>query len=94
MMIVSKRVTVGTAASLIVPPHNQGQQVKLLNAGAEIVRIGGTSSVGTAAFGLPRLPDNPNVTRNAFEFELDPVEEIWAVTATGTSEVNVWIQRK
>jgi hypothetical protein len=94
-MIISKRVTVGTAAVLLVEPHNQPQKVKLVNAGTAIVRIGGDEAVDPAnAYGLARLPDSPNVTRNIWEFELEPSDQIWAVTAEGESEVNVWASRK
>jgi len=93
-MIISKRVTVGTTAIQLVGPHVQSQQVKFVNAGTEVVRIGGDENVNPAsAFGLARLPDSPNVSRNIWEFTLNPLEEIWGITATGTSEVNVWIQR-
>jgi hypothetical protein len=94
-MIISKRVTVGTQAVQLVGPHNQPQSVKFVNAGAEVVRIGGSEAVDSAnAYGLARLPDSPNITRNVWEFELNPSEEIWGITAANTSEVNVWIQRK
>ena len=94
-MIVSKRVQVGTTAVLLVPPAVNPQSVKFVNAGTEIVRIGGDSNVSsTNAYGLARLPDSPNVTRNVWEFELNPSEEIWGITAANTSDVNVWIQTK
>jgi hypothetical protein len=94
-MIISKRVTVGTEAVQLVGPHNQPQSVKFVNAGSEVVRIAGTSAIDPAnAYGLARLPDSPNTTRNVWEFELNPAEEIWGITAANTSEVNVWIQRK
>jgi hypothetical protein len=91
-MITSTRITVGTAAVQLVPPQPQPQRVSLLNAGSEVVRISGDSTVGTAAYGLPRLPESPNVARTPFFFELNPNEAIWAVVAANTSEVNVWIQ--
>jgi hypothetical protein len=91
-MITSTRITVGTAAVQLVPPQPQPQRVSLLNAGQEVVRIGGDSTVGTAAYGLPRLPESPQVPRTPFFFELNPSESIWAVVAANTSEVNVWIQ--
>ena len=94
-MIISKRVDVGTTAVQLVGPHNQPQSVKLVNAGSEVVRIDGSESVSpTNAYGLARLPDSPNVTRNIWEFELNPTEEIWGIVAANTSVVNVWIQRK
>jgi hypothetical protein len=46
----------------------------------------------TNAYGLARLPDSPNTTRNIWEFELNPGEEIWAVVAANTSDLNVWVQ--
>ena len=92
-MITSTRITVGTEPVKLVPSHHMNTRVKLLNAGGEVVRIGGSSDVSaTSAFGLPRLPDSPNVTRNSFDFTLSPGEEIWAVVSANTSEVNVWYQ--
>jgi hypothetical protein len=92
-MITSKRVTVGTEAVQLVPPSANPQKVKFVNAGSEVVRIGGSAAVDPAnAYGLARLPDNPNTARNIWEFELNPLEEIWAIVADNTSEVNVWIQ--
>lgn len=94
-MIISKRVTVGTAAVLLAEPHTEPQSVKFVNAGTAIVRIAGDSDVDPAsAYGLARLPSDPNVTRNIWEFDLNPGEEIWGITAAGTSEVNVWVSRK
>ena len=90
-MIISKRVTVGTTATLLVAPSNQPQQVQLLNAGDEVVRIGGPD-VTASAYGLPRLPDNPNVARTPVTFKLNPHEAIFGLVAANTSEVNVWIQ--
>ena len=90
-MIISTRVTVGTEPVRLVVASNQHQRVQLLNAGTEVVRIG-PSTVNGTAFGLPRLPDNPNVARTPFTFKLNPNEEIWAVVAQETSPVNVWIQ--
>jgi hypothetical protein len=90
-MITSTRIVVGTAATLLVGASNQPQRVSFLNAGGEVVRIGGPD-VTTAAYGLPRLPDNPNVTRTPFYFVVNPSESIWGVVAANTSEVNVWIQ--
>jgi hypothetical protein len=94
-MIISKRVTVGTAAIQVVEPHNQPQSVKFVNAGTEVIRIDGSDQIDPAnAYGLARLPDNPNVTRNIWEFELNPGESIWAITAANESALNVWIQKK
>ena len=90
-MIISKRVTVGTEPTLLVAPPQQHQRVQLLNAGGEVVRIGGPD-VTTDAYGLPRLPDNPNVSRTQFTFKLNPNEAIFGLVAANTSEVNVWIQ--
>lgn len=94
-MIISKRMTVGTAAVQVVEPHNQPQSVKFVNAGGEVIRIGGDNQVDPAnAYGIARLPDSPNTTRNIWEFELNPGESIWAITAANTSTLNVWIQKK
>ena len=94
-MIISKRVTVGTAAVELAAPHSQHQSVKFVNAGTEIVRIGGDEDFdATSAYGLARLPDSPNTARNIWEFELNPGEAIWGATAANTSDVNVWIQQK
>jgi hypothetical protein len=90
-MITSTRVTVGTAVTLLVPPSVQNQQVQLLNAGTAVVRIGGPD-VTTEAYGLPALPDNPNVARTPFTFNLNPQEAIFGIVAGGTSAVNVWAQ--
>jgi len=90
-MIASSRVTVGTAVVQLVPASSQHQKVQLLNAGQEVVRVGGPD-VTTAAFGLPRLPDSPQVPRTPFAFNLNPGESIWALVAQNTSEVNVWVQ--
>ena len=90
-MIISSRVTVGTEPTPLVASRSQPQQVQLLNAGGEVVRIGG-EDVTTAAFGLPRLPDNPNVARTPFSFRLNPGESIFGLVAANTSEVNVWVQ--
>ena len=91
MAITSTRITVGTTATLLAAPSVQPQRVQLLNAGLEVVRIGG-ADVTTAAFGLPRLPDSPQVPRTPFTFQLNPGEGIFGVVAQNTSEVNVWIQ--
>jgi hypothetical protein len=94
-VIVSTRITVGVEPVKIVPSQNMPVAVQLLNAGSEVVRIGGDANVSpTAAFGLPRLPESPNVARNNFEFTLNPGEEIWAVVAANTSDLNVWYQVK
>ena len=91
-MISSTRVTVGTAVTLLVPPAVQPQQVQLLNAGTAVVRIGGPD-VTTTAYGLPALPNNPDVARTPFTFKLNPGESIFGIVASGTSPVNVWIQK-
>jgi hypothetical protein len=93
-MIVSTRVTINTTPQRVVPAGSSPVKVQFINAGGEVVRIGGNSDVSsTAAFGLPRLPDSPNVTRNVIKFTLNPGEEIWAVVAANTSDLNVWYQR-
>jgi hypothetical protein len=92
MTIYSTRVTVTTNPTLLVPGHYNPQKAKLINTGAEVVRVGGPD-VTLEAFGLNRLPDSPNVARNVFEFDLNPVEEIWGMVATGTAIVNVWYQQ-
>jgi hypothetical protein len=74
-MIISKRVTVGTEAIQLVASDKNWQKVKFVNAGSEIVRIGPDSQVSsTNAFGLARLPDSPNVTRNIWDFDIQPGE--------------------
>jgi hypothetical protein len=94
-VIVSTRETITTTAKRVVPSQNMPVQVKLLNAGTEVVRIGGGSNVSsTAAFGLNRLPADPNSPRTVFDFTLNPGEEIWAVVAQNTSDLNVWYQVK
>jgi hypothetical protein len=94
-LIISKRVTVGTAVVQLVGTHNQPQSVKFVNAGTAIVRIAGDEDFDAAnAYGLARLPDSPNTTRNIWEFELNPGEAIWAKTSDGSSDINVWIQQK
>ena len=94
-MIISKRVEVGTTATQLVAANRQPQKVQLLNAGGEVVRIGGPD-VDLQSYGLPRLPDNPNVARTPFSFNLNAGEAIFGVIAPNgeeaTSEVNVWIQ--
>jgi hypothetical protein len=91
MAIVSTRITVGTTATLLVGTSHQHQQVQLLNAGTVVVRIGGPDVNGTA-FGLPRLPNNPDVARTPFSFNLNPGESIYGIVASGSAPVNVWIQ--
>lgn len=94
-MIISDRIAVGTTPTLLVQSNAQPQRVQLLNAGGEVVRIGGPD-VDLESFGLPRLPDNPNVSRTQFTFFLNPGESIFGVIAPNgefsTSEVNVWVQ--
>jgi hypothetical protein len=92
MTIFSTRVTVLTDPTLLVPAHFNPQRAKLLNTGAEVVRIGGPD-VTLEAFGLNRLPDSPNVSRNVYEFDLYPGEEIWGMVAAGSAIVNVWYQQ-
>jgi len=93
-MIVSTRVTVNTTPQRVVPAGSSPVKVQFINAGGEVIRIGaGPGMSSTASFGLPRLPDNPNVTRTVFQFTLNPGEEIWAVVAANTSDLNVWYQR-
>jgi hypothetical protein len=92
MTIYSTRVTVGTDPVLLVPGHFNPQKARLLNTGAEVVRIGGPD-VTVEAYGLNRLPDSPNVSRNEFVFELNPNEAIWGMTASGSAVVNVWYQQ-
>jgi hypothetical protein len=93
-MIVSTRLTITTTAQRVVPASPNPQKVKLLNAGSEVVRIGGDSTVSsTLAFGINRLPESPNVSRNVYEFVLNPGEEIWAIVNANTSDLNVWYQR-
>ncbi len=93
-MITSTRITITPTPQLVVPPSGNPQSVKFVNAGDEVVRIGPNASVSTAAYGLARLPNSPNVPRNIWEFELNPGEEIWAMVAANTSDLNVWIQTK
>jgi hypothetical protein len=91
MTIFSNRVTVGTAATQLVPPNHQPQKVRLMNAGSNIVRIGG-ENVTTTAWGLPVVPDAPNVSRTFFYADLNPGESIYGITASGESPVNIWYQ--
>ena len=90
-MIHSNRITVGTAATLLVPPSTHPQKVSLLNAGTAIVRVGG-EDVTTSAWGLPVIPNNPNVARTYFYADLNPGEAIYALVADGEAPVNVWYQ--
>ena len=92
MTIYSTRVTVGTAATLLVPGHFNPQKARLLNASAVVVRVGG-ADVTLDAYGLPALPDNPNVARTEFSFDLNAQEQIFGIVATGTAVVNVWYQQ-
>jgi hypothetical protein len=92
MTIYSTRVTVTTDPTLLVPGYFNPQKAKLLNTGAEVVRVGGPD-VTVEAFGLNRLPDNPNIARNVYDFELNANEEIWGIVATGSAIVNVWYQQ-
>jgi hypothetical protein len=91
--IYSTRITVGTAAVQLVPPSNMSQVVSLLNASNVVVRVGG-SDVTTTAWGLPALPDNPNVSRTFFNTTIQPGDSVWGITASGTANVNVWAVTK
>ena len=93
MSIYSNRITVGTAATLLVGPSNQPQEVSLLNAGTAIVRLG-ESDVTVNAWGLPLVPDNPNVARTFFNTRIEPGDSIYGITADGTAAVNVWAVSK
>jgi hypothetical protein len=93
MSIYSNRISVGTAATQLVPASVMSQDVALLNAGTAVVRVGGPD-VTTTAWGLPALPDNPNVARTFFNMTIQPGDSLWALTASGTSEVNVFAARK
>jgi hypothetical protein len=93
MSIYSNRVTVGTAATLLVPASNQQQEITLLNAGTTVVRVGGPD-VTTNAWGLPVIPENPNVSRTFFYSTLQPNDSVWGITAAGQAAVNVWAVRK
>jgi hypothetical protein len=92
MTIFSTRVTVTTEPTLLVPGHFNPQKARLLNASNVVVRVG-PEDVTTDAYGLPALPDNPNVARTEFTFELNPQEQIFGVVASGSAVVNVWYQR-
>jgi hypothetical protein len=92
MTIFSTRVTVGTTPTLLVPGHFNPQKARLLNASNVVVRIGGPD-VTTTAYGMPALPDTPNVPRTEFKFELGPQEQIFGIVASGSAVVNVWYQR-
>lgn len=94
MTIYSTRVTVGTAAVELVPTSPMAQEVSLLNAGTAIVRIGGGPDVTTTAFGLPLIPDNPNVARTFFFTKIEAGDSVWGITASGEAAVNVWSVRK
>jgi len=89
MTIYSSRVTVGTAATLIVPPRTQNQIVSLLNAGTTIVRIG-NEDVTTVAFGLPLIPNDPNVSRTFFNTTVYAGDSVYGIVAGGSAAVNVW----
>ena len=92
MTIFSTRVTVGTTPTLLVPGHFNPQKARLLNASNVVCRIGGPD-VTTEAYGMPALPDNPNVARTEFMFDLGPQEQIFGIVASGSAVVNVWYQR-
>jgi len=93
MSIYSTRITVGTAATQLIPANVMSQDVALLNAGTAVVRVGGPD-VTTTAWGLPALPNNQNVARTIFNTTVQPGDSVWAVVASGSSEVNVWAVRK
>jgi hypothetical protein len=90
-MIVSTRVLVTTEAQKIVPQSANPTHVKILNVGAEVVRVGPDSQVSvTDAWGINRLPDSPNITRNVYEFDIPPGDEMWAIVASGSAAINLW----
>jgi hypothetical protein len=89
-MIISKRVTVGTEPTLLVAPSAQHQQVQLLNAGQEVVRIGG-ADVTANAYGLPRLPKSERAA-HPVHVPAESERAIFGLVAANTSEVNVWVQ--
>jgi len=92
MTIYSTRVTVTTDPTLLVPGYFNPQKARLLNASNVVVRIGGPD-VTTTAYGMPALPDNPNVPRTEFVFSLNANEEIWGIVASGSAVINVWYQQ-
>jgi hypothetical protein len=92
MTIFSTRITVTTEPTLLVPGHFNPQKARLLNASNVVCRIGGPD-VTTTAYGLPALPDNPNVPRTEFTFSLNANEEIWGIVASGSAVINVWYQQ-
>jgi hypothetical protein len=92
MSIYSNRISVGTAATQLVPASVMSQDVALLNAGTAVVRVGGPD-VTTTAWGLPALP-GANVPRTIFNITIQAGDSLWAVTASGTSDVNVFAARK
>jgi hypothetical protein len=92
MTIYSTRVEVTDTPTLLIPANNNPQKARLLNASTTVVRIG-DADVTTTAYGLPVLPDNPNVARTEFVFELNPNESIYGIVASGTAVVNVWYQQ-
>jgi hypothetical protein len=93
MTIYSNRITVGTAVTQLVPPSNMSQEVSLLNAGTVVVRVGGPN-VTTTAWGLPVIPENPNVSRTFFNTTIQAGDSVWGITASGTAAVNVWAVSK
>ena len=93
MSIYSNRITVGTAAVQLVPPSNMAQEVALMNAGSVIVRVG-DETVTTAAWGLPAIPNDPNVSRTFFFTTIQPGDSIYGLTASGTAAVNIWAVSK
>jgi hypothetical protein len=92
MTIYSTRVTVTTEPTMLVPGYFNPQKARLLNASNMVCRIGGPD-VTTSAYGMPALPDNPNVARTEFTFQLNANEEIWGIVASGSAVINVWYQQ-
>jgi hypothetical protein len=92
MTIYSTRITVEQEPVLLVPGSPNPQKARLLNTSNIVCRIGGPD-VTTTAYGLPALPDNPNVPRTEFSFELNAQEEIWGIVASGSAVINVWYQQ-
>jgi hypothetical protein len=92
MTIYSTRVTVTTNPTLLVPGYFNPQKARLLNVSDVVCRIGGPN-VTTEAYGLPALPNSPNIPRTEFTFFLNANEEIWGIVASGSAVINVWYQQ-
>jgi hypothetical protein len=92
MTIYSTRVTVTTVPTKLVPGYFNPQKARLLNVSDVVCRIGGPD-VTTEAYGLPALPNSPNIPRTEFTFQLNANEEIWGITASGSAIINVWYQQ-